>query len=277
MTRFYAMIANGGYLVTPHVVSSVEEPGSPNQPGKVLQQFNPQIPTRVFKDSAALSVVRDGLYRATHASYGTATSVFGSFPIPIAGKTGTAEEIVQPAGYSKPLLQDQSWWCGYRAHRHEEARPRRLRRDRERRPRRDGRGAGRPEDLRALLPREGAGNRADLLRLMADVVVPLPESRARARARRRELTQAAPIAARLDWIMLLAVAAIVAFGLYAMAGITRDDWLGDPTHFLYRQFVFVAVGVVALSVAVLVDPDIYRRSCHLCLAYLLYLPLPLPR
>ena len=113
MTRFYAMIANGGYLVTPHVVSSVEEPGSPNQPGKVLQQFNPQIPTRVFKDSAALSVVRDGLYRATHASYGTATSVFGSFPIPIAGKTGTAEEIVQPAGYSKPLLQDQSWWCGY--------------------------------------------------------------------------------------------------------------------------------------------------------------------
>ena len=59
--------------------------------------------------------------------------------------------------------------------------------------------------------------------------------------------------------MLLAVAAIVAFGLYAMAGITRDDVARRPDHFLYRQFVFVAVGVVALSVAVLVDPDIYRR------------------
>jgi penicillin-binding protein 2 len=67
----------------------------------------------VFQDSAALAVVRDGLYRATHASYGTATSVFGSFPISIAGKTGTAEKVVQPPGYAKPLLQDQSWWCGY--------------------------------------------------------------------------------------------------------------------------------------------------------------------
>jgi len=60
-----------------------------------------------------LAVVRDGLYRATHASYGTATSVFGNFPITIAGKTGTAEKVVQPPGYSRPLLQDQSWWCGY--------------------------------------------------------------------------------------------------------------------------------------------------------------------
>ena len=79
----------------------------------MLQQFNPQIPKQVITDSAALSVVRDGLYRATHASYGTATSVFGSFPIAIAGKTGTAEKVVQPPGYAKPLLQDQSWWCGY--------------------------------------------------------------------------------------------------------------------------------------------------------------------
>jgi penicillin-binding protein 2 len=109
MTRFYAMIANGGYLVTPHVVAAIEEPGNPPR----SHPINPQIPPRVFQDSAALAVVRDGLYRATHASYGTATSVFGSFPISIAGKTGTAEKVVQPPGYAKPLLQDQSWWCGY--------------------------------------------------------------------------------------------------------------------------------------------------------------------
>jgi penicillin-binding protein 2 len=113
MVRFYSMIANGGYLVTPRLVSSVEKPGSSTQPGRVLQQFNPPLPKRVFEDSAALAVVRDGLYRATHASYGTATSVFGSFPIAIAGKTGTAEKVVQPPGYAHPLLQDQSWWCGY--------------------------------------------------------------------------------------------------------------------------------------------------------------------
>ena len=113
MVRFYSMIANGGYLVTPHIVSSVEKPGSPGQPGEVLERFNPQVPKRVFDDASALAVVRDGLYRATHASYGTATSVFGSFPVAIAGKTGTAEKVVQPPGYARPLLQDQSWWCGY--------------------------------------------------------------------------------------------------------------------------------------------------------------------
>ena len=38
-------------------------------------------------------------------------AVFGSFPITIAGKTGTAEKIVKLPGYTGP--QDQSWWCGY--------------------------------------------------------------------------------------------------------------------------------------------------------------------
>ena len=34
-------------------------------------------------------------------------------PIPVAGKTGTAEKVVTLPGYSYPLLLDQSWWCGY--------------------------------------------------------------------------------------------------------------------------------------------------------------------
>lgn len=93
---------------------------------------------------------------------------------------------------------------------------------------------------------------------MADLVYS-SESRARARARRRELAQAAPLAARLDWIMLAAVAGIVAFGLWGIAGITREDWPGDPNHYVYRQFVFVAIGVVGLAAAILVDPDLYRR------------------
>jgi penicillin-binding protein 2 len=107
MVRFYSLIANGGKLVTPHVLYSVDEPGSGRH------YLNPPAPKSSNVDPAALAVVRDGLYRATHASYGTATAVFGNFPIPIAGKTGTAEKVVQPSGYSQPLLQDQSWWCGY--------------------------------------------------------------------------------------------------------------------------------------------------------------------
>jgi rod shape determining protein RodA len=84
-------------------------------------------------------------------------------------------------------------------------------------------------------------------------------SRARARARRRELVQAAPLVARLDWVMLLAVGGIVAFGLWVISGITRDDVPGDATYYVYRQFVFVAIGVLALAVATFVDPDVYRR------------------
>jgi penicillin-binding protein 2 len=107
MVRFYSLIANGGKLVTPHVLYAVDEPGN----GRVY--LNPASPKPSNVDPAALAVVRDGLYRATHASYGTATAVFGNFPVTIAGKTGTAEKVVQPEGYSQPLLQDQSWWCGY--------------------------------------------------------------------------------------------------------------------------------------------------------------------
>jgi rod shape determining protein RodA len=93
---------------------------------------------------------------------------------------------------------------------------------------------------------------------MADLVYNA-SSRARARARRRELTQAAPLVARLDWVMLIAVAAIVAFGLWAMAGITRKDVVGDPSYYVYRQLAFVAIGVVGFVIAVLVDPNVYRR------------------
>jgi len=61
---------------------------------------------------------------------------------------------------------------------------------------------------------------------VADVVYGA-SSRSRARARRRELVQAAPLFARLDWMMLLAVAGIVAYGLWVISGITRDDVPGE--------------------------------------------------
>jgi penicillin-binding protein 2 len=64
-------------------------------------------------DPAALTVIRNALYDATHASYGTSTAVFGNFPIPVAGKTGTAQKVVQPPGSSTSVLLDTSWWCGY--------------------------------------------------------------------------------------------------------------------------------------------------------------------
>ena len=112
MARFYALIANGGRLVHPHIAADVEEAGTTEQaPGRLLHSFAPPPAPSVHLDPVYLENVRDGLYQATHAASGTATAVFGSFPIPIAGKTGTAEKHVDIPGYVG--MMDQSWWCGY--------------------------------------------------------------------------------------------------------------------------------------------------------------------
>jgi penicillin-binding protein 2 len=111
MARFYALVANGGKLVEPHVVQDVEEPGTEGAPPLVLRQFRPKPPKEIGVDPGALQAVRIGLYDATHAPYGTSSRIFGTFPVDIAGKTGTAEKYVEMGGY-KGLL-DQSWFCGY--------------------------------------------------------------------------------------------------------------------------------------------------------------------
>jgi penicillin-binding protein 2 len=111
MTRFYAMLANGGDLVEPHIVKAVEEPQNEGQPPVVLRPYQPKPAREVGLTPTSLRVVQEGLYDAAHASYGTSAGVFGSFPIPIAGKTGTAEKFVRLPGYVG--LRDQAWWCGW--------------------------------------------------------------------------------------------------------------------------------------------------------------------
>ena len=78
-----------------------------------LHIFPPRPPLPINVDAAALSVVREGLYQATHDSEGTSSGVFGSFPVPVAGKTGTAEKVVNLPGYPIGHQEDQSWWCGW--------------------------------------------------------------------------------------------------------------------------------------------------------------------
>ena len=107
MARFYALVANGGRLVTPHVLLDVEGPGNT----RVVPRPPRPAPQRIDVDAGALAVIREGLLRATHDTNGTSTPIFGSFPVPIAGKTGTAEKIVRLPGFVG--LRDQAWWCGY--------------------------------------------------------------------------------------------------------------------------------------------------------------------
>jgi penicillin-binding protein 2 len=93
----YATLANGGTVVTPHVGKAIVD--SAGHPVKLLEPK----PQRNLK-LVGLQAIRDGLYDAAHAAGGTSTSVFGSFPIPVSGKTGTAEA---------PPGSDHSWYASW--------------------------------------------------------------------------------------------------------------------------------------------------------------------
>jgi rod shape determining protein RodA len=64
---------------------------------------------------------------------------------------------------------------------------------------------------------------------------------------------------QLDWVLMIAVAATVGYGLWAIAGITRHDITGNPNYYLVRQGAYAGVGAVGLLVLLFVDPDLYRR------------------
>ncbi len=113
MARFYALIANGGKLVTPYLAKDVEQPtGDPRAP-RLLESLGGQPPTASGVDPAALKIVQEGLFEATHSPIGTSYGVFGNFPVPIAGKTGTAQKLFKLPGYPSAVEFNQSWWCGY--------------------------------------------------------------------------------------------------------------------------------------------------------------------
>src|SRR2546427_12817912 len=83
---------------------------------------------------------------------------------------------------------------------------------------------------------------------------------ARAQSGRFELEQVGAFVRRLDWALLLAVAALVGYGLLAIAGITRHDVAGSPDYYVVRQGIFAALGLVGLLAALCVDPGLLQRG-----------------
>src|SRR3954447_26282987 len=97
MAVAYAALGNGGTVVTPHVGMEIEDAA-----GRVLKEFDPKPRRKVKIDPGTRSVIMEGLHQAAQGPGGTSEPVFGSFPIPVAGKTGTAE---------RPGHADQSWYA----------------------------------------------------------------------------------------------------------------------------------------------------------------------
>lgn len=97
MAIAYAALGNGGKIVTPHLGLEIEDAA-----GRVLKEFDPPIRRQVHINPAWRSAILEGLHEAAQTPGGTSDPVFGNFPIPVAGKTGTAE---------RPGHADQSWYC----------------------------------------------------------------------------------------------------------------------------------------------------------------------
>ncbi|HYQ78076.1 MAG TPA: penicillin-binding protein 2 [Solirubrobacterales bacterium] len=97
MALAYAALGNGGKIVTPHVGLEVED-----EAGRVLKEFEFKPQRRFHINPGYRSVILEGLHAAAQEGDGTAAGVFGGFPIPIAGKTGTAQ---------RPGHADQSWFA----------------------------------------------------------------------------------------------------------------------------------------------------------------------
>jgi len=96
MAVAYATLANGGTVVTPHIGLQVDDAA-----GRVMKEFDPKPRRHVHIDPEYRATILEGLHDAAQNGAGTSFAVFGDFPIPVAGKTGTAQ---------RPPHADQSWY-----------------------------------------------------------------------------------------------------------------------------------------------------------------------
>jgi penicillin-binding protein 2 len=97
MAVAYAAVANGGYVVRPHLGLRIEDAD-----GRVMQELETKARRKVKVAPEYRRAILDGLRMAASAPGGTSADVFKKFPIPVAGKTGTAEKGAGRA--------DQSWY-----------------------------------------------------------------------------------------------------------------------------------------------------------------------
>ena len=97
MAIAYAALGNGGTIVTPHLGLEVQDAA-----GRVIREIDPKPQRHVKIDPAYRAAIMEGLHEAAQVAGGTSAEIFESFPIEIAGKTGTAE---------RPGHGNQSWYA----------------------------------------------------------------------------------------------------------------------------------------------------------------------
>ena len=210
MVRFYSLIANGGKLVTPHVLYAVDEPGSgralpqparaeveQRRPGRARRRARRPLSRHArvvrHRDRGVRQLPDPDRRQDGHGGEGRSAARLRAAAAPgpvLVVRLRPADATETPKIAVCAVIENGG----------------------------HGGTAAAPAALKVFEQffhtQADRRPRADPLRLaMADLVY-TPTERSRARARRRELTQEAPLLARLDWVMLGTVLAIV--GLRAL-------------------------------------------------------------
>jgi penicillin-binding protein 2 len=104
LAQMYAAIANGGTILKPTIAKAIVKTD-----GTVIKKFEPEKLGVIPADRETIKFLQSSLREVVIS--GTAAGAFNSFPVPVSGKTGTAEVFGRnPNGSAKA---DTSWFASY--------------------------------------------------------------------------------------------------------------------------------------------------------------------
>lgn len=104
MAHYVATIANGGTRYQPYVVDKIVD-----YKGNIVKKFEKQMNGRANVSPETLAAVKQGM-RAVTLPGGTAAGVYAGFPVPVSGKTGTAQTGKDKNGNDRP---NHGWFVGF--------------------------------------------------------------------------------------------------------------------------------------------------------------------
>ena len=91
------------------------------------------------------------------------------------------------------------------------------------------------------------------------MAIDVATTRSGAQSRLPDRSELATAARNLDWLLLAGVAGLVAYGLWAIAGITRHDVAGNEDYFVVRQAIAALLGAAGATALLFIDPSVFKR------------------
>jgi penicillin-binding protein 2 len=104
LAQMYAAIANGGTILKPTIAKAIVKTD-----GTIIKEFKPEKLGVIPADKETIKFLQGSLREVVVS--GTGAGAFNSFPVPVSGKTGTAQVFGRnPNGSAKA---DTSWFASY--------------------------------------------------------------------------------------------------------------------------------------------------------------------